>query len=141
MNRRLYQQSHCTWRCEYHLVWCPKYRGPVLKDAYIKQELKRIFKYLAKWKELEIHAWHIGDEHLHLAISVPPKYSVAYIVQILKGKSSAWLKKKTKKFPPGTLWARGYFVSTVGLNEHQTRAYINNQRHHQIDTLPLFPSA
>ena len=141
MNRRLYQQSHCTWRCEYHIVWCPKYRGAVLKDAYIKQELKRMFKYIAKWKELEIHAWHIGDEHLHLAISVPPKYSVAYIVQILKGKSSAWLKKKTKKFPPGTLWARGYFVSTVGLNEHQTRAYINNQRHHQIDTLPMFPSA
>ena len=100
-----------------------------------------MFKYVAKWKELQIHAWHIGGEHIHLSISVPPKYSVAYIVQILKGKSSTWLKKKTKKFPPGTLWARGYFVSTVGLNEHQTRAYINNQRHHQMDMHTLFPSA
>jgi putative transposase len=123
------------------MVWCPKYRGAVLKDPYIKQELKRMFKYIAKWKELHVHAWHIGDEHIHLAISVPPKYSVSYIVQVLKGKSSAWLKKKTKKFPPGTLWARGYFVSTIGLNEHQIKAYINNQSHHRTDMQPLFPSA
>ena len=55
MNRRLYQQTHATWVCDYHIVWCPKYRGAVLKDAYIKQELKRMFKYIAQWKELHIH--------------------------------------------------------------------------------------
>ena len=100
-----------------------------------------MFKYVARWKELHIHAWHIGDEHIHLSLSVPPKYSVAYIVQVLKGKSSMWLKKKTKKFAPGTLWARGYFVSTLGLRQEQVLAYIRNQRHHQVDMLPLFPSA
>ena len=141
MNRRLYQQTHATWVCDYHIVWCPKYRGRVLGDTHIKLELKRMFKFIAKWKGLSIHAWHIGDEHIHLFLSVPPKYSVAYTIQILKGKSSAWLKKKTKKLPKGTLWARGYFVSTIGSNEHQIKNYIKNQDHHQIDLPTLFPSA
>lgn len=132
MNRRLYQQSHATWVCDYHIVWCPKYRGKVLGDNFIKQELKKMFKYVAKWKQLSIHAWHIGDEHIHLDISIPPKYSVAYIVQVLKGKTSMWLKKKCNKFPKGTLWQRGYFVSTIGLNENQIKKYIENQSHHQV---------
>ena len=133
MNRRLYLQSHATWNCQYHIVWCPKYRGKVLTDKFIKQELKRIFKHIARWKGLSINAWHVGDEHLHLHLAIPPKYSVAYAIQILKGKSSAWIKKKTKKFPEGTLWQRGYFVSTVGLNEHQIRNYVNDQSHHQVE--------
>lgn len=133
MNRRLYQQSHCTWVCDYHIVWCPKYRGKVLGDKYIKLELMKMFKYIAKWKKLQIHAWHIGEEHIHLYISIPPKYSVAYVIQVLKGKTSMWIKKKTKKFPQGSLWARGYFVSTIGLNEIQTKNYIMNQSHHQVE--------
>lgn len=138
MNRRLYQLDHSTWLRDYHIVWTPKYRGAVLRDMFIKQELKRMFKFIAQWKQLQLHAWHIGDEHIHLFLSIPPKYSVAYVIQILKGKSSAWLKKKTKKFPKGTLWARGYYVSTVGLNEYQTKNYILNQQHHQIDLPTLF---
>lgn len=138
MNRRLYQQSHATWVCDYHIVWCPKYRGKVLAPSFIKQELKKMFKYIAQWKQLRIHAWHIGDEHIHLFVSIPPKYSVAYIAQVLKGKSSMWIKKKTKQFPQGTLWARGYFVSTIGSNEHQIKAYINNQSHHQESLPTLF---
>ena len=133
MNRRLYQQAHASWVCDYHIVWTPKYRGKVLGDKYIKQELKRIFKYIAKWKSCGIRAWYVGDEHIHLYISIPPKYSVAYIVQVLKGKSSTWIKKKTKKFPEGTLWARGYYVSTIGLNEHQIARYVNDQSHHQFE--------
>ena len=138
MNRRLYQQTHATWVCDYHMVWCPKYRGAVLKDRFIKHELKKMFKHIARWKELRIHAWHIGDEHIHLYVSVPPKYSVAYVIQILKGKTSAWIKKKTTLFPKGTLWARGYFVSTIGSNEHQIKRYINDQSHHQVDIPRLF---
>ena len=133
MNRRLYQLSHTTWVCDYHIVWCPKYRGKILGDKYIKQELKRMFKLIAKWKELHIHAWHVGEDHIHLFISIPPKYSASYIIQILKGKTSAWIKKKSKRFPDGTLWQRGYFVSTIGLDEHQIKRYIENQSHHQIE--------
>lgn len=132
-NRRLYQLSHCTYLCDYHVVWTPKYRGKVLADRFIKQELKRTFKMICKWKGFVIRAWHVGDEHIHLYVSIPPKYSVSYAVGILKGKSSAWIKKKTTKFPKGTLWERGYFVSTIGLNEHAVKRYVENQSHHQLE--------
>jgi len=137
-SNRLYCLDHCLYRCEYHLVWIPKYRGKVLADKYIKQLLRNIFKQIAKWKDLKIYAWHIGDEHIHLFVSVPPKFSIAYVVGILKGKSSAWLKKKTKKIPPGSFWGRGYFVTTVGINEIAMRKYVENQQHHQVD-LPKLP--
>ncbi|MBU1046254.1 IS200/IS605 family transposase, partial [Patescibacteria group bacterium] len=97
--------------------------------------LKRIFKQIAKWKKLNILAWHVGDEHIHLYLSIPPKYSVSYTMNIMKGKSSAWIKKKTKKFPKGTLWNRGYFVTTTGLNEYAVKQYIENQSHHQVELI------
>ena len=110
-----------------------------MADTYIKAELGRIFKQIAKWKGLIIRAWHIGDEHIHIVLDIPPKYSVSYVLQIMKGKSSSWLKKKTKKFPPGSLWCAGYFVSTVGVDEMMIRNYVKNQQHHQIKQpeLPL----
>jgi putative transposase len=138
-NGRLYNLDHCTYICQYHLVWCVRYREKLLADNYIKLELKRIFKAIARWKSFDLIQWHIGDEHIHLYLIIPPKHSVAYAVQILKGKSSAWIKKKTKKLPKGSLWTRGYFVSTIGINEHQIRNYIKNQSHHryQMNRLPI----
>lgn len=139
MSTQLYKQAHATHVCQYHIVFIPRYRGKVLDSIHTKQELKRMFKFIAKWKGLEIKAWHIGDEHIHLYLIIPPKYSVSYIIQILKSKSSSWIKKKTKKFPKGAFWARGYFVSTVGINELTIKNYINNQQHHQVELqkLPL----
>lgn len=109
-NRRLYQLDHCTYICQYHIVWTTKYRGKVMADNYIKQELKRIFKAICRWKDFRLISWHIGDEHIHLYLIIPPKFSIAYAIQILKGKSSNWIKKKTKKFPQGSLWGRGYYA-------------------------------
>ncbi len=142
-NRRVYQLSHCTYICQYHLVWTPKYRGKVLEDKYIKAQLKRIIKLICQWKGFVIHAWHIGDEHIHLFVTIPPKYPVSYAVAVIKGKSSAWIKKQTKKFPQGTLWNRGYFISTVGVNEMVVKKYVENQQHHQreLTPLPLYPQA
>lgn len=137
-NGKLYQLSHCTYVCEYHLVWCCKYRRQILTDNYIKQEMKRIIKQISKWKGFIPKQWHIGDDHIHLYVTIPPKYSVAYTMSILKGKTSSWIKKKTKKIPKGSLWTRGYFVSTVGINEFQIRNYIKNQRHNQIEQPTLF---
>ena len=138
-NSRLYNLDHCTYVCQYHLVWSTKYRGKVLADIYIKQEFKRIFKLISKWKGFPIYAWHVGDEHIHLYVGIPPKFSVSYAVAVLKGKSSAWIKKKTKKLPSGSFWARGYYASTVGLQEIQVKRYIENQRQFQIEQprLPL----
>jgi len=138
-NIKLYQLSHCRYRCQYHLVWIPRYREKVMADNYIKAELGRIFKTIAKWKGLVIRAWHIGDDHIHLVVDIPPKYSVSYVMSIIKGKSSAWIKKKTKKLPKGSLWAKGYFVSTVGVDEMTIQNYVKHQEHHQvhIQKLPL----
>ena len=130
---QLYQLDHCTYHCSYHIVWVTRYRNKVLDDDYIKAELKREFKQIANWKDLRIFGWHIGEEHIHLHISIPPKYSIAYIIQILKGKTSGWIKKKTKKFPKGALWCRGYFVNTVGAERRAIQSYINNQYHHQVE--------
>lgn len=136
-NRRLYQLEHCTYDCKYHLVWTPKWRGKVLTDKYIKQELRHIFLSIAKWKGFVLYGLHGGDDHIHMVLTIPPKYSIAYALQILNGKSSAWIKKKTKKFPLGTLWERGYFVSTIGLDEHMVRQYVANQHVHHRDVQTL----
>lgn len=133
MLTKLYKLEHSTYLCQYHMVWIPRYRGKVLADNYIKQELKRIFKFICKWKGFTIIAWHIGDDHIHLYIIIPPKYSLAYAIQVLKSKSASWLKKKTKKFPQGNFWARGYFVSTIGINEYAILNYIKNQDHKRVD--------
>ena len=110
-----------------------------MEDKYIKQEFRNIFKQISKWKGFPIEGIHLGDEHIHMIVHIPPKYSVSYAVQILKGKSSAWIKKKTKKFPRGSLWAKGYYASTIGLDEHMVRNYVKNQQHHQVELqkLPL----
>ena len=139
MNGRLYQLNHCTYLCKYHLVWTPRYRGAVMSSPYIKTEFKRIFKLICRWKGFQIHAWHIGNEHIHLYLTIPPKFSVSYALAILKGKSSAWIKKKNRQIPKGSFWARGYFVSTIGIQEAAMMRYIKNQYHHQIEIqkLPL----
>ena len=109
-----------------------------MSDNYIKGEFGRIFKQIAKWKGFVITAWHIGDDHIHLVADISPKYSVSYIMSVIKGKSSAWIKKKIKKLPKGSLWAKGYFVSTVGADEMIIQNYVKHQEHHQVD-IPKLP--
>jgi len=109
-----------------------------MADKYIKQELKRLFKLICRWKHFVIKGWHIGDEHIHLYLIIPPKHSVSYAVGMIKVKSSAWIKKKNKKFPSGSFWARGYFVSTVGLNEAALQTYIRDQDKRKVE-MPRLP--
>lgn len=138
-NIRLYKLNHATYLCQYHIVWTNRYRGKILADKYIKLEMKRIFKLISKWKNFQIISWHIGDEHIHLYISVPPKHPVSYAIAILKGKISGWIKKKNKKmFPKGSLWSRGYFVSTIGINEFAIKKYIENREKYKIN-MPQLP--
>ena len=86
----IYQQGHCTYTCQYHIVWITKYRKALLKNKSIKQEITRILKLICKWKGFTILAWHIGAEHIHLYIIIPPKYSISYAMSIIKGKSSTF---------------------------------------------------
>lgn len=123
--------THCYYDLKYHLVWTPKYRGKVLKSKKVKDELIRIFESICRWKQWEIIELNIQDDHIHLCLLASPKYSISYIMQILKGKSSALLKKKIKRqkglYERNSLWARGYFVSTIGLDEYIVRRYVRHQ--------------
>jgi len=132
-NARLYQLNHSTYICSYHIVWRTKRREKYFESEYSKEELKRILRSISKWKKFVIHSWHVGEEHVHLYMTIPPKYSVSYAVNILKGKSSSWMKKKTSKLPEGSIWNRGYFVSTIGINEHAVKMYIEGHGYRAKD--------
>ena len=135
--------SHCYYDIKYHIVWTPKYRGKVLVPRKVKYELGRIFETICKWRRWEIIELNIQDDQVHLCLLASPRDSVSYIMQILKGKSSAWMKKKIKRthglYERQSLWARGYFVSTIGIDEWIIRRYVKHQHHHnQVSQPSLF---
>lgn len=135
--------SHCYYELKFHAVWTPKFRGKVLAFDKVKSELRRIFETICKWKHWEILELNIQADHIHLCILTTPRDSISYVMQILKGKSSAWLKKKIKHehglYEQNSLWARGYFVSSVGIDETIIRRYVQHQHHHnEVDQPSLF---
>ena len=121
---------HSPWECQYHVVFTPKYRKKVLYGM-IRRDLKDVLHRLAKQKECVIKEGALMPDHVHMLICIPPKHSVASILGFLKGKSSIWVAQnianKQRNFVGHKFWARGYFVSTVGINEKVIRAYIENQ--------------
>ncbi len=125
------KSSHSYYRCEYHFVWIPKYRYGVLIDN-VKPRFKEILRDLCDWLDIEIIQGAICIDHVHMYLSVPPKYSPAYVMKILKGKSAELLYREfevfRKKYWRSSIWARGYFVSTVGVEREVIKRYIQNQR-------------
>jgi len=122
--------SHTTWDCKYHVVFIPKCRKQRIFGA-LRRELGTIFHKLAGQKESQIVEGHLMPDHVHMCISIPPKYAVAHVVGYLKGKSAIQVARRfggrKRNFTGEHFWARGYFVSTVGLDEGMVRAYIRNQ--------------
>lgn len=122
--------SHTKWDCKYHVVFIPKRRKKAIFGA-IRQHLGEILHELAKQKECKILEGHLMSDHVHMCISIPPKYSVANVVGYIKGKSAISIARRfngrTRNFSGENFWARGYFVSTVGLDEEMIRSYIRNQ--------------
>ncbi len=122
--------SHTVWECKYHVVWVPKKRRKVIYGR-LRQEIVRILKRLCEYKKIEIIEGKACIDHLHLCLSIPPKYSVAGMLGYLKGKSSMILfeefRKLKKNFKGHHFWARGYYVSTVGLDEGAIKKYIRDQ--------------
>ncbi|KEQ18161.1 IS200/IS605 family transposase [Endozoicomonas numazuensis] len=122
--------THTRWDCKYHVVFIPKKRQKVIYGS-LRKFLGAIFHELAKRKECEIIEGHLMRVHVHICISIPPKYSVSYVVGYLKGKCAIAIarhfKGKQRNFSGEHFWARGYFVSTVGLDEDMVREYIRNQ--------------
>ena len=122
--------SHTRWDCKYHIVFIPKRRKKCIFGA-LRRHLGEIFHELAGHKETKIVEGHLMSDHVHMCLSIPPKYSVANVVGYIKGKSAIQIARKfggrQRNFSGENFWARGYFVSTVGLDENMIRAYIRNQ--------------
>jgi len=122
--------SHTKWECKYHIVFIPKYRRKVLYGE-LRKHLGGIFRDLAKRKECEIEEGHLMPDHVHMMISIPPKYAVSQVIGFIKGKSAIHIARaflgKRRNFVGQSFWARGYFVTTVGRDEAVIRAYIRNQ--------------
>ena len=122
--------SHAKWECKYHLVFIPKRRRKTIYGV-IRRELGAILRTLAQQKECRIEEGHLMSDHVHMLISIPPKYAVAQIVGYIKGKSAIHIARefggRRRNFVGEHFWARGYFVSTVGRDEKVIREYIRHQ--------------
>jgi len=121
-------QSHVKWECKYHVVWCPKYRRKKLYGK-VRRRFGEIMHDLCRQKGVTLVEGHAQPDHVHLCLSIPPKYSVAGIVGFLKGKSAIRLNQEfgNKRSTGKYFWIRGYFVSTVGLDVEVLRNYIRHQ--------------
>ena len=121
---------HTKYDCKYHVVFIPKRRKHRIYGS-IRKHLGRIFHELAKQKESEILEGHLKSDHVHMCISIPPKFAVSGVVGFIKGKSAISIARnvmgRKRNFSGESFWARGYFVSTVGLDEGIVRDYIRNQ--------------
>lgn len=135
--------SHTRWECKYHLVWIPKCRKKVLYGQ-LRKYLGALFRELAHQRECEVIEGHLLSDHVHILLSVPPKYAVAQVVGYLKGKSAIYLARtfggRRQNFTGEHFWARGYYVSTAGKDEEAVRQYIRAQEEadQRLDQLNLF---
>ncbi len=136
------RSNHTEWSCKYHIIFIPKYRKKVLYGK-LRDDLGAVFKRLAHQKECEIEEGHLMSDHVHMMVSIPPKYSVASVVGFVKGKSAIWIARnygeRKRNFVGQHFWARGYFVSTVGRDEDRVRTYIESHEveDQRIDQLGL----
>ena len=125
------KSAHVSYRCEYHFVWVPKYRYAVLVEQ-VENKVREILHELCDWLDIVIIEGAICVDHIHLYVSVPPKHSPSFVMKILKGKGAERLMKECavfkKHYWKGHIWARGYFVSTVGINREIIKRYVQNQR-------------
>ena len=135
--------AHTKWDCKYHIVFIPKYRKKVIYGN-LRDHLGEIFHELAEHRKCRIEEGHLVGDHVHMCLSIPPKYAVSKIVGYIKGKSAIAVARrfgnKQRNFKGENFWARGYFVSTVGLDEAMVREYIRAQeeRDKYFEQMDLF---
>jgi putative transposase len=136
--------QHTKWECKYHVVFIPKYRRKTLFGE-LRRSLGPVFRALTEQKESQVEEGHLMPDHVHMLLSIPPKYSVAQVVGFIKGKSAIHIARTymnvKRNFVGQHFWARGYFVSTVGRDEQVIREYIQHQEQEdkRIDQMRLLP--
>ncbi len=123
-------QAHVKWECKYHVVIVPKYRRKVMYGK-LRHKTGQILHQLCRQKDVELLEGHAMSDHVHMLLSVPPKYSIAMIIGFLKGKSAIRINRDAIRVKGSlfgrSFWSRGYCVSTVGLDEASIRKYIEDQ--------------
>jgi putative transposase len=135
--------NHTKWECKYHVIFIPKYRRKALYRE-LRQHLGKVFRDLAGQRECEVIEGHLMPDHVHMLLSIPPKYSVSQVMGFIKGKTAIHLARtyqgRRRNFVGYHFWARGYWVSTVGKNEAAVRQYIQDQEKEdqRLDQLGLF---
>ncbi len=139
----VYSLNHTVWECKYHIVWIPKYRKKVLYGQ-IRRQLGEVFRRLARQKESEVVEGHLMLDHVHILMSIPPKYAVSQVVGFIKGKSAIHIARafmgRDRNFTGQHFWARGYFVSTLGKDDEAIQEYIKKQEEEdqRLDQLKIF---
>jgi putative transposase len=131
--------SHVRWDCKYHVVFMPKYRKKKLYGKF-RRHVGRIIRRLCQQKRIEVIEGHLMPDHVHMCVSIPPKYSVLHVIGFLKGKSAVLIHREAlriKRVMSLNFRARGYCVSTVGLDEDTIRKYIREQEKREKDQLEL----
>jgi len=140
--REVNSLNHTRWECKYHIVFIPKYRKKVL-FGQIRKEMGEVFHRLARQKESLIEEGHLMPDHVHMMISIPPKYAVSQVVGFIKGKSAIHIARmyagRKQNYVGQHFWALGYFASTVGRDEQVIRNYIRHQEEEdrRVDQMKL----
>ena len=123
--------SHVVYKCDYHIVWTPKYRFRILFGE-LKSLVESDIRMLCEWKSVEVIELNVQIDHIHIVCSIPPKVSVSELMGVLKGKLAikifkSYPKLKQKPYWGNHFWSRGYFVTTVGVDEEMIRRYVKYQ--------------
>ena len=130
MKNEIKQTSHSSYRCEYHIVFAPKYRRKVINKT-LRKDIGQIFRKICSELKVEILEAEACPDHIHMLVSIPPYMSVAQFVGTLKSKSALMIfdRHANLKYKYGNrnFWCRGYYVDTVGKNEKKIKEYIKNQ--------------
>ena len=139
---RIQKLSHATYQHQYHLVWGTKYRRKWLKE-YVKADLvELLYASERHYPTVKILALNTDEDHIHLQIEIPPDIAVSKVVQALKTNSSREIRKKysfiRRMYLEDSIWAVGYYSSTVGLNESQIKKYIEHQGEEELPQQVLF---
>ena len=115
--------AHAVWQCKYHVVWCPKYRFRILRGD-LRRALRNIIRQLYEWRKIEILEGNIQVDHIHLILSIPPRYSISEAIGFLKGKSAIKIfdmhHELKRRYWGCHFWAKGYCVSIIGLDENRS---------------------
>jgi len=141
MTRQFKRLAHSIYECKYHIVFCPKYRYRILRDEVAEYTQQQIYRLCQQKDKVEVLELNVQPDHVHVIVSIPPKYAVSSFMGYLKGKLAIRLfdryEKLGRRYWGRHLWSRGYWLSTIGLDEDKIRKYVNWQakREKQLEAI------